>query len=131
MWKVREKDIEKERALIKQGHNKLVARLVSQRKDIDVANLENFLVARYEDLSHPHMLDGIKEASEMFCYAVKNKESIAVFGDYDCDGIFSSVMIHELCKNLGHECKVFLPAAFIRGAILKETSSMVNDPLLM
>jgi len=133
MWKLREKDKDKEQALIKLGQDKLTARLIAQRNKIDIATASNFIATEYKDMSHPHTLNGIKEASEMFCHAVKNKEDIAVFGDYDCDGIFSSVMIHELCKNLDHKCKVFLPSRLEHGYGLSKKGieafkEFVKDP---
>jgi len=133
MWKLREKDKDKEQALLKQGQDKLTARLIAQRNKIDIATASNFIATDYKDLSHPYTLNGIKEASEMFCRAVKNKETIAVFGDYDCDGIFSSVMIHELCKNLDHKCKVFLPSRLEHGYGLSKKGieafkEFVEDP---
>lgn len=115
MWKLREKDEDKEQQLLEQGQDKLVARLVSQREGIEACNVSNFIATYYNDLSHPHSLNGVKEAADIFCQAVKEKKSIAVFGDYDCDGIFSSVMLHELCENLDHECKVFLPSRMEHG----------------
>jgi len=115
MWKLRETDTEKEKILLENGQDRLVARLISQREQIDTSTVENFVATYYSDLSHPHSLKGVKEASLMFCEAVKSKKTIAVFGDYDCDGIFSSVMLHELCLNLDYDCKVFLPSRLEHG----------------
>ena len=115
MWQIRKKDCIKEKSLLNKGIDKLTARLIAQRDMINESSALEFIECSYNNLSHPHSLSGVKEASIMFCNAIKNKETIAVFGDYDCDGIFSSVMLYELCRSLNHKCEVFLPSRLEHG----------------
>ncbi len=46
-----------------------------------------FLKPSIADMSSPFAIDGMKAAADRLLKAVKNKESILIFGDYDCDGI--------------------------------------------
>jgi single-stranded-DNA-specific exonuclease len=132
MWKIRpyNKDVEIE--LLKKGKEKLLSRLLSQR--ISNANEANkFTSGSYTELSHPHTLNGVKEAVELFRQAVINKEKIAVMGDYDCDGILSSVMLNELCNVMGLQCTVVLPNRLKHGYGLTEKSvnnfkSKIKEP---
>jgi len=114
MWEQRKHNKEKEQGFLDQGISRLVARLLAQR-DISVENVASFLESSYKSLSHPHRLHNVKEAAQIFCDAILQKKSVAVIGDYDCDGVMSSVMIKELCNCFKRDCKVFLPSRFLHG----------------
>ena len=119
MWQQRSFDKTKEEDISKTGIGAFLSRLLSQRS-IPVDKCNQFLKSNYEDLSHPYTLNGVEEASKLFCKYAKNKEKIVVIGDYDCDGITSSSMVYELCRVLGTECKVFIPSRFDHGYGLNE-----------
>ena len=108
-WKSRPYDKAKEEELIRNGQSKLLARLLAQR-NIEPKDVPSFLSSNYEDLSHPHKLGGVDKAVQIFAEAIKNKKSIAVYGDYDADGVCSSTMIKELCTSFNCSCVVFLPS---------------------
>lgn len=117
MWKLREHDINKEKLIVSSGHNniKLIARLLAQREVDKFSSFESFLKGDYNDLSHPHKLKGVKEAANIFCDIALKKGKIAVIGDYDVDGVVSSVMINELSDIFGLKCDVFLPSRLDHG----------------
>lgn len=113
-WKVREVDEDREKAFKEAGIKPLVARLMSQR-DIKIEDAESFINADYTELSHPHTLKGVKEGAKIFCDVALKKGNIAVIGDYDCDGVLSSVMIQQLCLCFELNCNVFLPSRLEHG----------------
>ena len=47
--------------------------------------------------------------------AIRNKECICIFGDYDCDGITSAAILYEACEQLGAVVKVELASRFDGG----------------
>jgi len=111
-WKPREINAEKEEQFLDKGIHKLVARLLAQR---DIKDIEGFLAPDYKKLSHPHTLNDVKKAAELFCQVALNKGDIAVIGDYDADGVVSSVMIKQICIRFGLKCNVFLPSRLEHG----------------
>jgi len=54
-------------------------------------------------------LPGTQTAGSRIAHAIRNGEKIAVFGDYDVDGITSSALMGEFIRSRGGECKIFLP----------------------
>ena len=112
MWKVKPNNKEREKLLVEQGVNRLLARLVSQR-DIAMDDMELFLSPDYNKISHPHKIHDMEKAVDLFLEAVLKKKKIAVLGDYDCDGVVSCVMMKELCRALDHDCDVFLPSRLL------------------
>lgn len=114
MWQKRAYNKDIEETFVKQGQHKLIARLLAQRNLI-LDNSEDFTKPSYKKMSDPNSLVGIKEAVEIFCQTVLKKQSVAIIGDYDVDGIISTVMLSTICKTLGVECKIFLPSRLDHG----------------
>ena len=138
MWQLKTYDKEKEEAFIKRGTHKLLARLLAQR-NIKLEEADKFLTPDYKDLSHPYKLHDVEKASKIFIDIVKAKGKVAVIGDYDADGVISSVMIRELCHIFGLECNVFLPSRLDHGyglnpktvAAFKEKLTVIPDLLIV
>lgn len=61
------------------------------------------------DLHNPDLLPGMSQARALVRRAVKEKWSVAIFGDYDADGTPAAVLLTELCQKLGLKSTVFLP----------------------
>ena len=57
--------------------------------------LNKFLNPSINDFNDPFLLDGMKEAKERIEKALKNKEKIVIYGDYDCDGISACVILYK------------------------------------
>ena len=114
MWLPKPYNKNKEKILTKQGKSRLLARLFSQR-EIDPKTVDDFISSEYKGLSHPHALNDVEKGAKLFCKVAKAKGNVAVIGDYDADGVISSVMIKELCNSFGLECSVFLPSRLEHG----------------
>ncbi len=63
--------------------------------------LNQFLNPKLAHLSGPeHMIDRDKSANRV-AQAIRNKETICIFGDYDCDGITSTSILTGFIRELG------------------------------
>jgi single-stranded-DNA-specific exonuclease len=77
----------------------LRARGLSTKEEID-----RFFDPSYEeDIKDPFGIIDLEKAAERIVRAIKSKEKIVIYGDYDCDGIPGSVVLHDLLKKIGHE----------------------------
>lgn len=62
-----------------------------------------FLRPSYDEGLHdPWLMPGIEAAAERILAAIEKKEQIAIFSDYDCDGIPGAVILHDFFKAAGH-----------------------------
>jgi single-stranded-DNA-specific exonuclease len=88
--------------------------LVAQgRADAEAAR--RFLAPRLSELSSPVCMLDRAVAAERLARAVRNGEHIAVFGDYDCDGITATAVLTELLRALGGEVTPLVARRFEGG----------------
>jgi len=64
---------------------------------------EAFLNPDYASLHDPLLLPDMKKARDRVIQAVKNNEHIAVFSDYDADGIPGAVVLSDLFRRIKYE----------------------------
>ena len=62
-----------------------------------------------EDLHDPFLMKGMKKAVERIDRALKNKEKITIFGDYDADGVCGTAILSETLKVLGADSDIYIP----------------------
>ena len=62
-----------------------------------------------EALHPPELLKDMTRAVERISRAVRDKELILVFGDYDADGITSTALLLDFLESVGAECDYMLP----------------------
>lgn len=91
--------------------NKLFTQLVEKRKIND-----SFLHPKYEDLTDPFVLPGMKEAVARIEKAAKSGEKVLIYGDYDVDGITASTVMENTLALAGlKNIEIMLPDRFIDG----------------
>lgn len=82
----------------------LVNRLLENRNILEAKKAEAFLSPDYDTQLHsPSLLHDIDKAVSRIQEAMKNQEQIAIFSDYDCDGIPGAVVLHDCFKAIGYE----------------------------
>jgi single-stranded-DNA-specific exonuclease len=69
--------------------------------------LEAFFVPDYDkDLNDPFLLNDMEKAVKRILKAIKKEEKICIFGDYDADGVTSSVLLVDFLKK-EFQAKIF------------------------
>jgi single-stranded-DNA-specific exonuclease len=86
-----------------------VARLLCLRGMPDPEMASRFLSPSLDHLHDPFRLAGMHTAVERIERALANKERIAIHGDYDVDGITSTVILRRALEMLGGEVVHFIP----------------------
>lgn len=71
----------------------------------------NFLEPDFsKGLYDPYLLDTMVESVERIKLAIKNKEIIGIFADYDADGIPACVLLSEALEKHGLKTYVYIPS---------------------
>mgnify|MGYP001557975713 FL=1 len=88
----------------------LIEQLMASRA-LSKKELKKFLHPRFpQSLSDPTQLPDIEVATTRILTAVKNRERIGIFGDYDVDGTCSVTLVAEILEILGtHAVAVKIP----------------------
>ena len=91
------------------GVPELIGRLLAARQ-VDADAADRFLKPTLRDwLPDPsHLLD-MERAIERLLRAVRDGETIAVFGDYDVDGATSSALLQRYFSAVGARVRVYIP----------------------
>jgi single-stranded-DNA-specific exonuclease len=80
------------------------------RRGVSPAEVPAFLAPALRDLlPDPLTLLDMAPATERFLRAVKNRERIAVFADYDVDGGSSAALLLIWLRAMGHEATLYIP----------------------
>ena len=86
-----------------------VARLLCLRGLSDPETAARFLQPSLDHLHDPLKLTGMMPAIERLEGAIARRERIAIHGDYDVDGITSTVILRRALEMLGGEVVHFIP----------------------
>ncbi|MBU1934757.1 single-stranded-DNA-specific exonuclease RecJ [Patescibacteria group bacterium] len=87
----------------------VVTKLLHNR-DLDTEEKQRlFFEGELESLHDPFLFKDMKKAADRIQEAVNNEEKIMVFGDYDVDGITSTVIVYDLLKRIGADAHYMIP----------------------
>jgi single-stranded-DNA-specific exonuclease len=113
-WKLKEKVEMRETGLPKL--HPVVLQILLDRKIDTEEKINNFLYPDYDKgLFDPFLFSDMEKALERVEKAQKNKEIVAIFGDYDADGVTSSTILREALDTLGIESTIHIPDRKIEG----------------
>ena len=118
-WNVSSFDAAQVRELEQAGYGALCARILSARGYGDAASAREYLRAD-APLNSPFDMKDMKTAADRVRLAVARKEHIAVFGDYDVDGITSTALLTEFLRGMGARVTSYIPARLEEGYGLNE-----------
>lgn len=94
----------------------LVARIMVAHGIRSVEEGRLFLTPSLErDWADPLIIPGMAEVADRVERAVRSSEPIAVFGDFDVDGITSTCLLTEALRALGARVQPFIPHRFDEG----------------
>jgi single-stranded-DNA-specific exonuclease len=94
----------------------LVRDLLSQRGVVDDATIETFLFPSYETgLADPFLMTGMDKAVSRIQQAIKKNQQVAVYGDYDIDGIVSTTLMLEVLQQHGLNPLTYIPDRYDEG----------------
>ncbi len=91
------------------GVNPIIARLLCMRGLADPEQAQRFLNPSIDHLHDPFRLADMRTAVERLERALAQHERIAIHGDYDVDGITSTVILRRALELLGGDVVHFIP----------------------
>jgi single-stranded-DNA-specific exonuclease len=97
------------------GVSVTLAELLERRGHAQVEATRRFLNPRLSELTPPEAMADRSLAAERLARAIRTGELVAVFGDYDCDGMTSAAIMTEVIEALGGRAVTFIASRFEGG----------------
>jgi len=117
-WKIKENPEQKlvETLALDLGVSHVISKLLIQRGIHTFEEARHFFRPQLADLHDPFLMKDMDKAVKRLCNAIKNKESICVYGDYDVDGTTSVAMMSDFLRQQFHlEVSTYIPDRYKEG----------------
>ena len=105
---------EAQRISEKFGINLITSQIIAN-KNLSDEQIKTFLNPTRENFYDPFLLPDMEKAVDRILKAIKNKEKITIFGDYDVDGITSTTVLKKYLEERGLEVGYYIPNRLKQG----------------
>ena len=114
IWNVSKSEPTAVNQLVAAGYAPLTAMILSARGLDDANTAQNFLSCD-TPLTDPYLMKDMDLAAARVGLAMTRGEKIAVFGDYDVDGITSTCLLTAFLRQHGADCVSYIPGRLEEG----------------
>ena len=97
------------------GLGPAAAQVLLQRGVTDEAQARTFITPKLGQLTSPASMADRAAAAERIAFAIKRRQQIAIFGDYDVDGSTSAAILSDIIEALGGSVQAFVANRFEGG----------------
>ncbi len=97
------------------GIDSILAVLLAQRGIKDFEGAKAFFRPTYEHLHPPFLMKDMKRAIDRINHAIRNREKIMVYGDYDVDGTTAVAMVYSFLKKQYPHVDYYIPDRYTEG----------------
>ncbi|HPF16291.1 MAG TPA: single-stranded-DNA-specific exonuclease RecJ [Thermotogota bacterium] len=124
-WIVQEPDKEEVQRLVqKYGIPELLATIFVNNKLEQRTDIAEYLHMEDERFHDPFLLKGMEDFVETLLKIKEKNETIAIYGDYDVDGVTSTALVFSVLKELGWNVIYYIPTRLEEGYGLSKTAIM-------
>ena len=95
--------------------SKNIAKILNARNITDMTSVKKYFSDEYEEGYDPFLMYDMQKAVDRINDAIENEERILVYGDYDADGITSTVLLVETLISMGANVSSYIPNRFEEG----------------
>ena len=115
-WKIKEQNEAQVSALCNAlSCSHYFARILINRGYNDPAAAAAFLNVDSTELADPFLFNTMEAVVQRIGIAIRNREKITVYGDYDVDGITATSLLFEVLSDLGGLVDYYIPSRFTEG----------------
>ncbi|RJP50547.1 MAG: single-stranded-DNA-specific exonuclease RecJ [Anaerolineaceae bacterium] len=111
------------------SHPPILRQILFNRGIANNDEAEAFLSAQPNYDTNPFQMKGMRAAVDRINTALAERESIAVYGDYDVDGVTATALLVQFLRALGGDVKEYIPNRFDEGYGLNNEAltALAND----
>ncbi|NPA17324.1 MAG: single-stranded-DNA-specific exonuclease RecJ, partial [Aquificae bacterium] len=121
---------------LKERYGPVLAQLIYNRRELFDNNLdEESIYPSLQKLLDPKLFKDLDLIAVKLAEAVRKKKRIAIYGDYDADGVTSTALLVNFFRDIGTTVRYYIPSRFFEGYGLNKTAirkiSQVADVLIV
>ena len=111
IWNIKSKKIKEETIdeISKEHHIPRVISTILLNRGIESEDIAPYLRKSMADIINPMLMLDMDKAVERITNAIQSNEKIAVYGDYDVDGITSTALLYKFLLSLGADVEYYIP----------------------
>ena len=109
IWKIKEIDSTKVKEYTEKFKISEVAAKMLLAKDLTEDKIDEYLNPSIDKLHDPYLLNDMDVLVDRIILAKTRNEKVAIYGDYDVDGITSITLIYTFLRDLGLDMVYYLP----------------------
>ena len=91
------------------GMTEQITRILYARGMDTAEKIRRFMRPSERNFLSPFLMKGMKEAVDLITQARDEGRTVAVFGDYDADGVCASAIMYHALRDFGIEAHVYIP----------------------
>lgn len=91
------------------GFPPLLCQVLVNRGLTETAAIRAFLTPSLHDLQDPYLLHGMERAVQRLLRALQHGERMAIYGDYDVDGVTATALLVTFFRELGIQVPYYIP----------------------
>lgn len=92
-----------------------IAHLLALRGIDSFGKARTFFRPGIENLYDPFLMKDMKSATQRLCRAIRNHETVVVYGDYDVDGTTATSIVYTFLQSFGISVHYYIPHRFKEG----------------
>ena len=115
VWKVKPPSPQASQLAHETGLSILETQLLINRGISDIGSVRSFLSPRLSNLMNPMILKDMDIAIELIVSAIEKRRNIAIYGDYDADGLTATALLLNFFSNLHIPVSFHIPNRFKEG----------------
>jgi single-stranded-DNA-specific exonuclease len=91
------------------GLNEIILSILFNRGINEENKIKKFMRASLDDLYDPFLMKDMDKATDIIKNAIINNKNIVIYGDYDVDGVTSTVILYKALKRCGALVNYYIP----------------------
>ena len=121
-WVIKNNKINIEELSKKSFISKVITKILVNRNISTTEEIEKFLKASLDDMHDPFLMEDMDKGTEIISEDISLGNKIAIYGDYDVDGVASTTILFIALKKIGANVIYYIPDREKDGYGLNEKS---------
>lgn len=110
IWTIIEKDDNKIKEYMEKFNISRLLAILSSNRGVKIDELDKYLNPNIDKLENPFNICDMDKLVDRVILAKEKDEKITIYGDYDVDGVTSTVVIYDFLKSIGLNMEYYIPS---------------------